>query len=35
VKAVHVGFTSPGSGSRDAETRAAVDRETQGLLDER
>ena len=34
VKEVHVGFTSPGSGARDAETRAAVEHEVQTLLAE-
>ena len=35
VDEVHVGFTSPGSGLRDAETKAAVEREVQSLLDRR
>ena len=34
VKEVHVGFTSPGSGARDLETRAAVEHEVQTLLTE-
>ena len=33
VDEVHVGFTSPASGARDAETKAAVEREVQTLLD--
>ncbi len=32
VKSVHVGFTSPGSGPRDIETRTAVERQVVGLL---
>ena len=32
VDEVHVGFTSPASGVRDAETKAAVEREVQSLL---
>ncbi len=32
VKSVHVGFTSPGSGARDAETRADVESEVVSLL---
>ena len=32
VKATHVGFTSPGSGPRDTETRAEVDHEVKTLL---
>ena len=35
VKEVHVGFTSPGSGARDLETKAAVEREVQTLLAQR
>lgn len=34
VKVVHVGFTSAGSGARDAETRAAYERDVQRLLAE-
>ncbi len=32
VKSVHVGFTNPGSGPRDIETRAGVEREVAELL---
>ena len=32
VDEVHVGFTSPASGARDAETKAASEREVEGLL---
>ena len=32
VKATHVGFTSPGSGQRDVETKAAVEHEVDTLL---
>ncbi|WP_158914886.1 TlpA disulfide reductase family protein [Caulobacter sp. S45] len=32
VKGVHVGFTSPGSGVRDAQTRAAAEREVETML---
>ena len=32
VKSVHVGFTSPGSGPRDAQTRAEIEHEVQTLL---
>jgi len=32
VKGVHSGFTSPGSGARDAQTRAAVEHEVEVLL---
>jgi hypothetical protein len=32
VKAVHVGFTSPGSGQRDVETKAAFEHEVTTLL---
>jgi thiol-disulfide isomerase/thioredoxin len=32
VKATHVGFTSPGSGARDVQTRADVEREVERLL---
>jgi thiol-disulfide isomerase/thioredoxin len=32
VKSVHVGFTSPGSGPRDAETRAGIEHEVETLL---
>ena len=32
VKAVHVGFTSPGSGQRDVETKAAFEHEVNTLL---
>ncbi len=32
VDEVHVGFTSPASGARDTETKAAVEREVQSLL---
>ncbi|MGC1302891.1 MAG: TlpA disulfide reductase family protein [Caulobacteraceae bacterium] len=32
VKAVHVGFTSPGSGARDRETRAEVEKQVEALL---
>jgi len=32
VKSVHVGFTSPGSGPRDAQTRAEVEHEVETLL---
>ena len=35
VREVHVGFTSPGSGARDVETKAAVEHEVQTLLAER
>jgi thiol-disulfide isomerase/thioredoxin len=35
VKAVHVGFTSPGSGPRDIETRAEVEHTVERLLAER
>jgi len=35
VKSVHVGFTSPGSGPRDVETRAAMEREMVTLLAQR
>ena len=35
VKAVHVGFTSPGSGQRDIETKAAFEHEVDTLLAER
>ncbi len=35
VKEVHVGFTSPGSGARDVETKAAVEREVSTLLAQR
>ena len=35
VKAVHVGFTSPGSGQRDVETKAAFEHEVDGLLAQR
>jgi thiol-disulfide isomerase/thioredoxin len=35
VKEVHVGFTSPGSGQRDVETKAAVEKEVDALLAER
>ena len=35
VREVHVGFTSPGSGARDVQTRAAVEREVSTLLAER
>ena len=32
VKAVHVGFTSPGSGARDLQTKADVEKQVQALL---
>lgn len=32
VKIVHVGFTSPGSGAHDAELKAEITREVEGLL---
>jgi thiol-disulfide isomerase/thioredoxin len=32
VKSVHVGFTSPGSGPRDAQTRADIEHEVETLL---
>ena len=35
VKAVHVGFTSPGSGQRDVETKAAFEHEVNLLLTQR
>jgi thiol-disulfide isomerase/thioredoxin len=35
VKAVHVGFTSPGSGQRDVETKAAFEHEVTTLLAQR
>jgi thiol-disulfide isomerase/thioredoxin len=35
VKKVHVGFTSPGSGPRDAETRADIEHEVETLLTSR
>jgi thiol-disulfide isomerase/thioredoxin len=35
VKAVHVGFTSPGSGQRDIETKAAFEHEVDTLLAQR
>jgi len=33
VKSAHVGFTSPGSGPRDTETRSTVERQIQTLLE--
>ena len=35
VRSVHVGFTSPGSGARDLETRAEIEKEVAALLAER
>jgi hypothetical protein len=35
VKAVHVGFTSPGSGPRDVQTRAEVEHTVERLLAEK
>jgi len=35
VKGAHVGFTSPGSGARDVETRAEVDKQVRTLLAQR
>ncbi len=35
VKSTHVGFTSPGSGRLDVETKTSVEREVQALLAER